>query len=417
MTDEVDVRGLLEGASRIDGDERVVPDAPWGAGRRRRTRKRVGGGVASALATVAAGALVWQTGVLGGGDGLDGVAAEFPPGGTTFVFADAATPSAQTPDPAALSAVTPVDAGELTGTRWTLQEDLWRGGDSAEVVGADAATELAFPAVGGGWGVSVDGCGQAMATGALRLEPDGAFAPQELMTTDLGCPAQVQAAEDFWMEALAGGGSLHRLGDEQAGLLLLTVVAPTTDEPVAATTPERPAPTSRVRTPPALTPTRPVRSPTPPAQRRSRTRPGPPRWSRRRTPRTQRTPSRSRSRRRRNRRRRRPSPSPRSPSPGRSLPSSTRAPGSTRAAGQGPSSRGPTPSCGPRAGEAWPPAARSTPRRCGPVATTASTASSWTSPGRARRPVRAGWRPTRPRRPAAGQVCRRGWRGTACYSS
>lgn len=238
MTDEVDVRGLLEGASRIDGDERVVPDAPWGAGRRRRTRKRVGGGVASALATVAAGALVWQTGVLGGGDGLDGVAAEFPPGGTTFVFADAATPSAQTPDPAALSAVTPVDAGELTGTRWTLQEDLWRGGDSAEVVGADAATELAFPAVGGGWGVSVDGCGQAMATGALRLEPDGAFAPQELMTTDLGCPAQVQAAEDFWMEALAGGGSLHRLGGEQAGLLLLTVVAPTTDEPVAATTPE-----------------------------------------------------------------------------------------------------------------------------------------------------------------------------------
>ncbi|ANS77497.1 hypothetical protein SGUI_0101 [Serinicoccus hydrothermalis] len=235
MSEEQEVRALLEGASRVGRDERLAPDEAWGAGRRRRTRKRVGGAVGSGAATLAAAVLVWQTGFLGGGDGTDGVAAEFPRGGTTFVFAEVGSdPGA---DPASGSAVTPVDADELVGTGWDLQEELWRGGDSGAIVGADVPTELSFPAVGGGWGITVDGCGEATAQGSLDLEPDGAFAPQELTTTDIGCSAEVQRAEDFWMEALAGGGSVHRLGDEGSGLLLLTVVVPTTDEPIAAQTP------------------------------------------------------------------------------------------------------------------------------------------------------------------------------------
>ncbi|WP_151526583.1 AMIN-like domain-containing (lipo)protein [Serinicoccus kebangsaanensis] len=236
MNGEPEVRDLLEGASRIGGDERVAPDAAWGAGRRRRARKRVGGAVASGVATLAAAVLVWQTGFLGGGDDLqDGVAAEFPRGGTTFVFAEVG--SGQDAEPATISAVAPVEADELTGTRWELQDELWRGGEAAGVVGSGPATELSFPAIGGGWGISVDGCGEASAQGSLVLEPDGAFAPQQMGTTDIGCADEVQQAEDFWMEALAGGGSIHRLGGEDSGLLLLTVVGPVVDDPVAVTTP------------------------------------------------------------------------------------------------------------------------------------------------------------------------------------
>lgn len=228
-----DVRDLLEGAARLDGDESVAAEAPWTAGRRRRTRRRAGGAVVGSALTLAAVGLVWQTGLVGGGEGSgQGVAAEFPDGGTTFVFAAS---GAFGTDPSTISDATPVAADDLEGTTWVLREELWRGGDAAAVVGSGAPTELAFGDAG--WGVSVDACGEATAQGPLALEPDGAFTAPALGTTDIGCAPEVQAAEDFWMEALAGGGSIHRLGGESAGVLLVTVRAPAVDEPVALSEP------------------------------------------------------------------------------------------------------------------------------------------------------------------------------------
>lgn len=215
----LDVRELLEDASRSVRPGTVEPERTWEGGRRRRTRKRAGAGALGAASVVAVAGLVWQTGVFGGTSGQqEPQVATVPSGLTTFVLA---APGAPDVDPATISALRVPSADELSGTAWTLTDQLWGSEVSAaDLVGADAETVFTFSDQG--WGFLADGCGEGGAEGMVSLAADGTFDPPQLGTTDIGCPEPAQRAEDFWFGALQGGGSIHLLGSDW---LLLSVDA------------------------------------------------------------------------------------------------------------------------------------------------------------------------------------------------
>lgn len=214
---DLDVRELLEGASWTGREGVLDPDDHWAAGRRRRGRKRAGAGALGVTAVVAVAGLLWQAGVPGGQAGAEPAPGMLPSGMTTFVLA---APDAPATDPETLSALRVPTAEELLGTTWVLTDDVWSSDlSTSEVVGARADTEFSFSEQS--WGFTADDCGGGGAQGPVQLTADGAFGPTDLATLDQGCPEPAQTAEDFWIDTLSQGGSLHLVGD--GGWLLLSV--------------------------------------------------------------------------------------------------------------------------------------------------------------------------------------------------
>lgn len=231
----LDVRALLEDASWAGERESLDPHEHWSSGRRRRSRKRAGAGVLGGVALVTVAGLVWQAGVFGGEvDPLEPHVAHLPSGLTTFVLA---APGAGERDVVDTDAQVQVaDPAALVGTSWELTHQVW-GSDrrASEVIGSDAETVFSFGgAPGRGWGFVADDCGGGWFQQDLQLRADGSFTGGDLSTTDQGCPPPAQAAEDFWLEVLADGGSLHQLDHDW---LLLSV-------DVAAADAEQAPPTS-----------------------------------------------------------------------------------------------------------------------------------------------------------------------------
>ncbi|MFK5634916.1 hypothetical protein [Ornithinimicrobium sp. LYQ103] len=228
---EHQVRDLLHSASLIRGT--VDPDDHWRHGRRRRAQRWVGVAGGAGLATAAVLALVAQTGLLGGPTPSTGPAA-VPGHLETFVFGSSGSPGEWSAD-GELRAATSED---LLGTSWTLQEPMYAlSVRASELTGTTAPTVLSFSGitdVRAGWGLTVGGCGTA-GVESLDLNDQGDFAVPGLSSNDVGCPEDVQVAEDFWMAALEGGGRLNLLDDGR--WLLLSVDAP----PVPDPGPEAPA--------------------------------------------------------------------------------------------------------------------------------------------------------------------------------
>ncbi|GGK61416.1 AMIN-like domain-containing (lipo)protein [Ornithinimicrobium pekingense] len=223
-----ELRDLLERVSAIDGD--VDVDEHWMQGRRRRTRRGAGLALVTGAVAVTAAAGLAQTGLLGGSDPAPTGPAAVPDSLETFVLSGQETAGTALPGPsAALRAATPDD---LAGTSWTLQDGMWNASTSApDLTGTTGTTVLAFGGTGpgpGGWGIEVDGCG-SVGVDELSLDGRGRFPASVPSTTDIGCPDDVQAAEDFWIDALAGGGQLTVVEDGR--WLLLSVDAPAPPEP------------------------------------------------------------------------------------------------------------------------------------------------------------------------------------------
>lgn len=218
----LDVRALLEEASWAGQRESLDPDQHWSSGRRRRGRKRAGAGVLGGVALVTVAGLVWQAGVFGGEAGpLEPHVATLPSGLTTFVLAAPGADAAGAEEDGAQLQV--ADADELAGTSWGLTDQVWGSDESAsEIVGSDAETIFSFGgAAGRGWGFAADECGGGWFQDDVELTGDGFFDGRAgLATSDVGCPAPAQTAEDFWMDVLAGGGTLHTLDHDW---LLLSV--------------------------------------------------------------------------------------------------------------------------------------------------------------------------------------------------
>lgn len=212
-----DVRVLLEDASGSGRERDIRPEDTWSRGRRRQSRKRAGAGVVGALGVAAVVGLVWQTNLLGGGQET-GVAT--PPSGlTTFVLA---APGAPGQVPNTLDGLAVPAPEDLVGTTWRVREDLW-GSDltAVDVVGSAAETDFSFGGNGTvGWGFWADGCGGGWFQEALEVTEDGAFSGGPMGTDDQGCLEPAQTAEDFWIDVLGHGGSLHQLGEDW---LLLSV--------------------------------------------------------------------------------------------------------------------------------------------------------------------------------------------------
>ncbi|GAA5157235.1 AMIN-like domain-containing (lipo)protein [Ornithinimicrobium tianjinense] len=247
--DLADVREALERAASLHFDPDHDVHAHWTAGRRRRGRKRAGAALLAGAAGVAAVAAVWQSGLLGGATGPEPTVAAVPDGYTTFVFAAAGAGSV--PDGSLADAGEPrvPTAGELDGTTWTLVDQLWEDDRSAgEIVGADpGSTELRFGdgQTVAGWGFVADDCGGGWFQEELSLAGDGRFAAGGLGTDDQGCPAAAQRSEDFWIDALGGGGFLRVVGDDE--WLLVSVEAPAlTADPAETTAPGTDEPTTPV---------------------------------------------------------------------------------------------------------------------------------------------------------------------------
>lgn len=240
MTNTDDLRHLLDSASRHEGDEGIEAGTAWEQGRRRRTRKRMGASAVAGVLGLAVVGIVWQTGVLGGSGTPDqGLAATIPEESITFVFTEAGSGV----DLAQVSAdaVRVPEVSELVGTSWQLQEPLWESGLTVDdVIGSTATTELSVDQRQT-WGVGIEGCGGVWAQKPLSLGPDGTFAEDdEFATTDIGCPQDVQTAEDFWMDALPSGGAIHLLDGPDVLLLsipsrgaddLVGVIEEPTEEP------------------------------------------------------------------------------------------------------------------------------------------------------------------------------------------
>lgn len=243
-----EVRDLLDSASRYAEGVGLEPlsesDAEWhwAMGRRRRSRRRAGAGALAGVAAACAVAIAWQSGLMGGASVPEPTVAMVPDGYTTFVFA---TPDAPEVDVDTISALRIPDASDLEGTSWELVDQLW-GGDrdgtsettpsAVQIVGGDPdMTTLSFSGDEGiGWGFVADDCGAGWFQEDLALSPQGQFPPGDLATNDQGCPAPAQAAEDFWIEVLAGGGYLRLLGGQW---LLVSVVTPTAEGAPTATGP------------------------------------------------------------------------------------------------------------------------------------------------------------------------------------
>lgn len=225
---ESELRDLLERVATIDGD--VDVDRHWSAGRRRRARRGASVAVAACLGLLVAAGAVAQTGLLGGTTTtpLPTGPAAVPDSLETFVFA--APGESRPPDVTALLVHATRDA--LAGTSWVLQDGMWNAPTSASgLTGTSTRTILSFEEGGPGpeaWAVQVGGCGLASLP-ELALDTAGAFGPLDPTTTDIGCADQVQAAEDFWLDALSGGGQLTLAGGGR--WLLLSVDAPAQPTP------------------------------------------------------------------------------------------------------------------------------------------------------------------------------------------
>lgn len=233
---ERELHDLLERAAAIDGQ--VDVHGHWEAGRRRRRRRGAGAGLAGVAALLAAAGALAQTGVLGGSGAVPTGPAAVPDDLETFVLA--APDATGTPDGPGLRVPA---AGDLSGSTWTLRDDLWQdAGSASALTGTDETTVVTFgdASLGGGWGLTIGGCGTAAMPGPV-LDERGRFAATVPTSGDLGCAQDVQDAEDFWVRALSGGGQLTLGGD---GWLLLSVAAPA---------PPGPTPTDEAR--PTGTPT------------------------------------------------------------------------------------------------------------------------------------------------------------------
>lgn len=223
----VEVRAALDRAAQLDVEPDVDVPEHWSLGRRRRARKRAGAGLLAGAASLTGLAVAWQAGLLGGATDPTPNVAAVPDGYTTFVFA---APDAPAVDVDTVSALRVPTAGELAGSTWVLLDDLWGSERSAAdvVAGDPATTTMTFGgAASQGWGFSADGCGGGWFQEDPALAGDGRFPAGDLATDDQGCPTDAQAAEDFWIAALGGGGYLRVLGD--GDWLLVSVVAPTGD--------------------------------------------------------------------------------------------------------------------------------------------------------------------------------------------
>ena len=208
------VRDLLEDASWPGREITVEPHESWAHGRRRRNRRRAGAGAVAAAAVLAVGGLVWQAGVFGGTTGeREPHVATVPSGLTTFVLA---APGAPDVDPSTISALHAPTEEELNGSSWTLTGQIFGSEREArDVVGSGARTVFSFgdPAADRGWGFLADDCGGGWFQEGLSLTSEGAFdAGGSLATDDQGCLEPAQVAEDFWLEVLPDGGTLHLLG-------------------------------------------------------------------------------------------------------------------------------------------------------------------------------------------------------------
>lgn len=216
-----DVRQMLETASwgrERSAEAPVDVDGFWAAGRRRRTRKRVGAAALVTVVLTSVGGLVWSSGLMGGERGERDHVATVPAGWTTFVFT---APDAAGIDPSANGAISVPTVEELSGTTWTLREDLWEEDAPASgVIGTGLPTTLSFQPTH--WGVLTDRCG-AFAFEDLTIAADGTFEALRPFTADQGCAPEALAAEDFWQESLSAGGILREL---DGGRWLLLSVNP-----------------------------------------------------------------------------------------------------------------------------------------------------------------------------------------------
>ncbi|RIK17180.1 MAG: hypothetical protein DCC50_02600 [Acidobacteria bacterium] len=195
------------------------------------------------MAAVSAVGVLAQTGLLGGSGTLPTAPAAVPDGYTTFVFASPDVVGEPVPGSGTERPSVPA-AAALDGTSWVLEEDLWgTSTPAAQVVGGDpATTTLEFGGVSGrGWGFDADGCGAGWFQDDLTLSAEGRFPGGDLATDDQGCPEDAQAAEDFWIRALSGGGYLRELGSDWLLVSVVVPAAPSTDAPAPTST--EPAPT------------------------------------------------------------------------------------------------------------------------------------------------------------------------------
>lgn len=234
---ERELRDLLERVSAIDGE--VDVDEHWVAGRRRRTRRGAGIAVVTGMALVVAAGAVAQTGLLGGSEQTPAGPAAVPDALDTFVFA-------ATDATGALDETGELDLateGGLLGTQWVLRGEMWDTDTvSSDLTGTTAPTVLTFAdeAGGGAWSVNVAGCGVAQVP-RLQLDERGRFPGVDVLSTTQTCAEDVQAAEDFWMSSLSGGGTFTLLDDGR--WLLLSVDAPAPPSPDPTTRPQ-PTPTA-----------------------------------------------------------------------------------------------------------------------------------------------------------------------------
>lgn len=242
-------------APRVD-----LAEAAWaqGVGMRRRRRVALAGGGTMLAAAAVVGAVVVSGGLAPGEDMAPAVPTSTP-GPTqvepepadladaqTFLFFRDGTNTDLEPgslQPLAGQAVPTV--ADLKGSAWALvpmesvteaQELLDIDLAAPEDAGADVPTTLSFVEAEDGdtlLSMSIDGCGGATFQEDLTLAADGRFVGQPAATEDQGCPEDVQAAEDLWIDVLPAGGWLHQPSQD---VLLLSVIVPADAAPDPETT-------------------------------------------------------------------------------------------------------------------------------------------------------------------------------------
>lgn len=246
------IRDVLDEA--VGQTRRVdLAEAAWaqGVGMRRRRRAALAGGGTLLAAAAVAGALV-LSGTLPLGEEVAPALPSPSPGPTqvepgpvddlaaahTFIFTrEGVEPGLdEISDVADLLSAADVEVPtleSLAGSRWQLntlmrldyfgeQDAMDQGlriGDE-RTIGSDVPTVLSFSPEGQP-SLSMDQCGD-VSFDDVQLGADG-WLPGQVLTNDMGCAPDAQAAEDFWWGALANGGWLHQPSDD---ILLLSVTLP-----------------------------------------------------------------------------------------------------------------------------------------------------------------------------------------------